>query len=366
MTLPVILVLPFGVVGGAERWALGILDAGPALDVEAVVLGDGPLVAVLRDRGVPVSVLPTGPHPLAIAATSLRLTARFRRSAPGTVVWANGIKSAAAAAPAGRLARTPVVWAKHDRSFDTRLARPLGRLVSRVVAVSDDIAAPVGRPDTVVVPPPLPSRPAEPADAAARFWAERLPAGPQRWAATVGRLVSYKGIDTAIRALAEPAAAGWGLAVVGEEDPAEPGERARLARLAADLGVADRVAFTGAVPDAGRWFAGLDAVLVLTGRDAAGFGGEGWSTVALEALWAGVPLVGTPEGAPVAAATGEVVAPGDAAAVAEALARLGTPDARAHARRAGPAALAEHPDRGQVADRFVAVLTAAGAPGRRR
>ncbi|HYM25795.1 MAG TPA: glycosyltransferase, partial [Vicinamibacterales bacterium] len=61
----------------------------------------------------------------------------------------------------------------------------------------------------------------------------------------VSRLTPHKRVDLLVRALAEPAARGIKAVVAGDGE-----ERAGLARLAADLGVADRVQFTGRIADA--------------------------------------------------------------------------------------------------------------------
>jgi glycosyltransferase involved in cell wall biosynthesis len=60
----------------------------------------------------------------------------------------------------------------------------------------------------------------------------------------VSRLTGLKRADLAIRALAEPSAAGATLAIGGEGE-----ERGALERLAADLSVAGRVRFTGRLTD---------------------------------------------------------------------------------------------------------------------
>ncbi|HEX9375673.1 MAG TPA: glycosyltransferase [Actinomycetota bacterium] len=364
--LSVLLVSSFGVVGGAERYVLRMLDAGPRLRVRALLLGEGPLETELAGRGVPVEVWPTGPGPAAMARQAARLAARLRRSAT-EAVWANGVKAAAVAVPAARLAGVPVVWVKHDRSFDARLAGPLGRLADRVVAVSSDAAEATGRSDAVLIPPPRPPAPAPPAEAR-RFWARRgIPTGDAPTVAMAGRLVPYKGVDDAIRALAHPRAGGWRLVVVGEDDYSAPGETERLRGLAARTGVAGRVVFAGGVPDAGRWFAAFEAVAVLTRTDERGFGGEGFSLSALEGLLAGLPVVATgPRWMEEAAAGGGavIVEPGDPPSVAAALAGLDEPAVRRRMGRAGRALAGAHPDQIVSAGRLASVFREAAArPG---
>lgn len=359
--LQVFLVAPFGHIGGAESWLLAMLDATDRLTVTAVLLADGELATALRTRGVDVTVLPTGPGPAQQLRSSLRLRRRLRRSS-ADVVWANGVKAAAVALPAARLAGIPAVWVKHDFSFDARLAQPLARLADAVVATSTELLAATRRADGIVIEPPRPGEPAGRA-AAQRFWADHgVEPSELLTVAMLGRLVAYKGVDDALRALVD--ASEWRLVVIGADDPAAPGEQARLTELAEAAGVGDRVCFTGAVPGAGAQVAAFDAVAVLT-RSEGAFGGEGYGIAALEAMVAGVPVIATT--GPVAARLGDAgvaVDPGDVAAVSAALRQLGDPAARDAMGHAAVAATAGQPSAAAAADRFAAVLAAAaGRPG---
>ena len=100
----------------------------------------------------------------------------------------------------------------------------------------------------------------------------------------VGRLIPVKGCDVFLRALADMRRTGWVARVVGDGS-----ERASLEALAEDLGLADRVRFLGAVPDAARLFDGLD-LFVLSSRS------EGTPMVLLEAMGAGVAVAATDVG----------------------------------------------------------------------
>lgn len=363
--LRVTIVFTAGVLGGAERWALDLLDATDRLDATAVVLGPGgPLRQELERRGVPVETVASGATPAALVCSAHALAHVLKRRRPD-VVLANGSKAALCAVVAGLRAQVRVVWARHDFARDRLLGRRLARRVDAVVASSQALLDTIGASGSVITP----ARPALQPDTreeAEAFWALQEPGliGAGRTAAIVGRVDAFKGHDSAIGALASSRAAGWRLAVVGDDDPSDPGATARLRRLAADLGVADRVIFCGAVPDAGRHLGAFDAVVVATppppsGREA--FGGEGYGIVVMEALLAGVPVVCDPS-VPAAALVPAAVEPlseSTPEAVAAALAAVSSRAAEAAVtagdlwERLPPAAL--------QADRLASVLAATAA-----
>jgi glycosyltransferase involved in cell wall biosynthesis len=101
----------------------------------------------------------------------------------------------------------------------------------------------------------------------------------------VGRLVSIKGPDVFLRALAgisgDPS---WRASMVGDGP-----EHGRADELVRSLGLTGRVDLHGAIPDAERLFPAFD-VLVLSSRS------EGMPMVVLEAIASGVPVVATAVG----------------------------------------------------------------------
>jgi glycosyltransferase involved in cell wall biosynthesis len=362
--LRVLVVSPYATLGGAESWLLRLLDATDRLLPEVVLLQDGPFRSELERRGLHVTVHQVGARPVDLPAPIAWLTRELRRRRPD-VVLANGVKAQLVAGPAARLAAVPVVWAKHDHSFD-RLAPYAGRLADAVVAAAPELGEAVGRADVVVVPPPRPDRePASRAEAR-RFFADLgVPLGDAPTLVLPGRLVPYKGVDDAIEALTRPAAAGWRLVVIGDDDASSPGEGERLRGLAADAGVSERVRFVGRVPDVAHWLAAFDALGVFTkpgGRRTPGK--EGFGTSAFEAMCAGVPVVGVTGGAVVrrlAGVAGRGVPPADPAAIGAALGELSDPEVRRAAGEAARELVADHPTAAETADLLAGTMACAAA-----
>jgi phosphatidylinositol alpha-1,6-mannosyltransferase len=139
----------------------------------------------------------------------------------------------------------------------------------------------------------------------------------------VARLESYKGIDTALRAVARVRKEGIDLhyAVVGA------GKRAAFRKLADDLKIADVVRFVGPVPDADLP-ALYNAAQVYIGvsRQAEGTRIEGFGIALSEAAACGLPVIAGQSGGLAEAVqdgeTGLVVDPDSADAVVQALGRV--------------------------------------------
>ncbi|MCL7425868.1 glycosyltransferase [Streptomyces sp. YS415] len=350
--LRVTVVAPYGVVGGAELWLLSLLDVTDRLDVNAVLLADGPLRDEFARRGIPFATRPTGRSAGALAGTAAWLFHRLRTARPD-VVLANGVKAATVAAPAARLAGVPCVWAKHDHSFDGPLTRALAALTDMCIGTEPGLVAASRHPRPVEVPVPAPSGTALPRTAAREQLVRRGArlGDDERLLLTISRLVSYKGVDDAVAALARPGGEQWRLAVVGPEDPSDPGERRRLTRLAEELGVADRVDFAGWIEEAWRVIPAADSVAVLTKPDGTGPGQEAFGGTAIEAMLNGVPVITTGPGSvadrvagPASVPPGGIaVPPADPAKVADALGRLADPGFRAAMGRAGLLRTAANP-----------------------
>ncbi len=154
----------------------------------------------------------------------------------------------------------------------------------------------------------------------AAIGAARTPGGPRRYVA-VGRLSGQKNMTLLVDAFAQAAAPGDTLTIVGEG-----GDRAKLERQIARLGLGDRVALPGhgAVAPA---LAAAD-VFVLSSDY------EGVPAVVIEALASGLPVVATDCSVSMASLIGDfgaLVPVGDAAALAAAMRRAQPLDAAARA-----------------------------------
>lgn len=104
---------------------------------------------------------------------------------------------------------------------------------------------------------------------------------------SVGHLIERKGHDRVIEAFALRARSGVAtpdLVIIGEGP-----ERQTLTRLAARLGVADRVHLAGALPQSSLplYYSGAEALILASSR-------EGWANVLLEAMACGTPVVASP------------------------------------------------------------------------
>ena len=313
----------------------------PALkDVDAhVILGErGPLVQRLRDSGISVEVMPMRARardlhkedvrplhlPLAAAADAMayswRLSRKLRHLRPD-IVHANTLKSVLYGSLAGRLARIPVLWHARDRvendylpTAAVRMVRLAARILpTRVIANSEATLASLHlvRPGIVVgstvVPDPTLSVERADNHAPSAFTAGIL-----------GRLAPWKGQDVFLRAFAEAFPNGdarakvMGAALFGEDAYAQ-----RLVTVAQELGIADRVEFTGFVDQPYRELRDLD-VLVHCSTVAEPFG-----QVIVEGMAAGLPVVATEGGGPAEViepgVSGILVPPNDIRALADAL-----------------------------------------------
>jgi glycosyltransferase involved in cell wall biosynthesis len=265
-------------------------------DVDPVVLlvEDGPLRARLGALGIQTWVAggyDGRPRPAALARFTRSLLALLKRTEPDVVI-AFGLKGAFMGAPACRIARVPIVWRKVDFSLDQTLARPLALAVDGVISVSDAVAEALGplRAGKLlgVVGPPVRLDP-------------DLRVVPNRDPLTIGTLATLtpiKGQAHIVEAagLLSREFPGLRVLLAGSSTPDYPDYPETLERLAAEVGVGDRLELVGFVEDVGKTLGRLTVFVNATYRDGRGFGGEGLGGAILEAGWAGLPVVVTTGG----------------------------------------------------------------------
>lgn len=175
---------------------------------------------------------------------------------------------------------------------------------------------------------------------------------------SVGHLIPSKGHHLVIEALA--GVSGAQLVIVGDGP-----EKPRLQQLALDLGVADRIRWTGTLqqPELARHYARADVTVLASAR-------EGMPNVLLESLACGTPVIATKVGGCAEIITtpqaGVLMEHGDAAGVVAAYHRLVAQHpcregARAHAERFAWAPTVER--MAQLFSHLVDQRRAAGSPG---
>ncbi len=334
------------IVSGAEHSLLTLIDGLPQEVVAGLACPEGPLAMMARERGVEV-------HPVRGTAGSLRLhpwhtsvavaeialsgiqVAQAARRSGASVVHANSLRAGLVAGVGHRLHRHGLVVHVRDCPPDSTTTRLIRRLIAaeadQVVAISEYVAAhfrgEVPRRD---IPMQVIDDPID----FAHFRADLRGAEASRSPADapllviVGQISSWKGHDTAIRALHDlrnhhPNAR---LTIVGEVKFAGANTRfdnrgylAELHRLVEDLGLAGAVEFVGEREDVPEIMAHADVVLVPSIEEPFG------RTVA-EAMAVGTPVVATTVGGPAEViedgTTGLLAPPGDPLAWSEAISRI--------------------------------------------
>jgi len=366
----VVYVSPHAHLGGAERVTTDLVALHDRAVVEPVVvfLAPGPLVDAVGRIGVPVDVLPAPRLREVLAARQFRRALATRLTelgadlVHGVMAWGH-----AYAGPAARRAGIPAVWYQHNIPARTRALDLLAALTpaARILANSELTARAQRRinprriPIEVVRPGTLlPEAPREQRRARGRA-ALGLEDG-HFVAVQVARLVPGKGHPTFLAAARSLCNARPDVRVViagaALFDP-EADYAAALRRLAADLGIADRVRFVGGE---------VDASLVLGAADVAVHvpdGVESYGLAVVEAMAAGAAVVAADGGAVremvEPGTTAVLVPPGDAEKLAAALVALhDSPEDRARMIGAALTAARERFDARLVTRRVEAVYRA--------
>lgn len=339
-------------VSGAEHSLLTLMEAMPREKVAGIACPPGDLADRAEAMGLAV-------YPLPELRASLRVTPRnlptmgwrtlrgviavrkAARRAKATVIHANSTRASLLAGYAHSLGGPPVVAHIRDALPCGRLSLRLNRAVRRraqhIVALSNYVADAFavgndrGAPISVVDNPVKLGRflnGKQDAEGLRDLWGN----GDAPLLGIIGQITSWKGHDTAVRALAllsdHPDAR---LLVVGGIKFADSSTRldnrgflADLEQEITELGLDDRIVFTGERHDIPAVLAALDAVLVPSH-------GEPFGRTVAEAMVAGTPVIASADGGPAEiidhGITGLLVPPGEPAEWARAIGYvLGNPD----------------------------------------
>lgn len=285
-----------GGLGGAERVVQMLATAQRARGIDAhvgaIITGPAPLVdrylTSLADAGVPTRAVRV---PARAYGRERTLVRRVAADVAPDVVHTHGYRADVVDGGALRDGAAALVATAHgftaggprNRAYEwvqRRAFRRFDAVVGVSPATADALRRSGVRADHVhmVINGWLPGAPPLPRDDARRALGLPLDAFVVGW---VGRLSAEKGPDVFTRALPPLRDLPLQAAVLGDGV-----ERARLVELAARLGVAPRMRWHGAVPDAAHLFRAFD-VLVNSSRM------EGTPIVLLEAMAAGTPIVAT-------------------------------------------------------------------------
>jgi glycosyltransferase involved in cell wall biosynthesis len=271
-------------IGGSERHLLTLLPALAERGIEPIFVGlDDPAWSATDFYGglqVPAVriVSPRDFDPL--------LLVRLARTLRADIVHTHLVHADVYGGLAARLRGTHLVSTKHnDDPFRVGpfrfVERGLSHLTDRIVTITDALHS--FTVERVGVSPDKVETIHYGLDGVPEAWGVNPPdevPGGARVLLAVARLTDQKGIDIAIRALAE-LPDDTVLVVLGDGP-----ERAALVRLARELGLERRVFLLGRVPDVGAWL-GRATLLVHPAR------WEGFGLAVLEAMLAGLPVVAT-------------------------------------------------------------------------
>ena len=297
--------------GGSERYLAALVGGlPPDVETDVVALEDGALAIDLA-----ADVIPTGARSPALLLAATRLRRHLSKVRPD-VVHANGVKAALVSVLATGGWGPPIVWVKHDFSWDGWLAKAIGRRCRLIVGVSHAVVAGLPTGKVRVVSPGI-TEPVVDVEDARRTVDSIVPSRPVF--ALVGRFHPVRGHLELVAAAAHLPQGSF--LFVGGDDESQPGWRARVVAAVDTAGLTDRVVMLGHREDALVLLAGSDVAVLPTVADERGMGEEGFGLVAVEAMAVGTPVVGYRSGAlpEVLGECGLVVPSGDRTALAQAM-----------------------------------------------
>jgi glycosyltransferase involved in cell wall biosynthesis len=336
-------------MSGGEIALLRLLPHLTRVDAHVILGEDGPLADRMRASGVAVEILPLAPRvrtlrkdrvlsprrlPIGAMVSaglySVRLAKRLREIKPD-LVHSNSLKSGVYGSVAARLAGVPLVWHVRDRIARDYLPpgavwliRAMTRYFAAEVIVNSASTMQTLRRDSEpaiihsVLPEVLDPQPVSPVRSNSP---ERPTFG------MIGRVAPWKGQHVFLEAFArafpdgQEQAAFVGRAMFGEDAYEE-----QLHRLAARLGVADRVEFRGFRENVWAELSGFVVVVHASITD------EPFGQVIIEAQAAGKPIVASNGGGPAELITdgvdGRLFEPGDIDGLSAILRELATDPAQ--------------------------------------
>jgi glycosyltransferase involved in cell wall biosynthesis len=283
-------------LGGGERYLEGLVGLlGSGWVRRVVALEHGPFAERLG-----ADVVPTGGRWPSIFASARRLRRLLQRDRPD-VVHANGIKAALVTVLATVGTRLPVVWVKHDFSYDGPLARLVARRARLVVAVSAALTETFGPeppPKVRVVHTGVEDSGVDRVTARNHLLEVLGAPEPEAVVALAGRLHPVKGHEELLAAAPEvlDRFPRTRLAFIGGEDPSTRAYATRLRGRVRALGLEHAVTFLGHRTDAIELLAGCEVAVIPSVRVNARMGREGFPLTGLELLEVGTPIVGYADG----------------------------------------------------------------------
>ncbi|WP_398465245.1 glycosyltransferase [Tardiphaga sp.] len=333
----VLFVCHTGSISGAELVLIDLVR--PWAGQSALLFEDGPLHAALSACGLNVAISRWGnglndvrrdssfAKVVPVVSAMYGIVAEVARFARRhDVVYANSQKAFVLSAIAAKLVRRPLIWHLHDiispahfgsmqRRVQVLLANHCtARVVVPSKAAADAFIAEGGRKDLVaIVPNGLDIAPEAQSPAEIRRELN-LPQG-----ALVGvfsRLAEWKGQHVVLEALANTP--GVSCIIAGSALFGEEAYEQRLRQMVRDLALGERVHFLGQRSDVPRLMRAVDAVIHPS------IDPEPFGRTLVEAMLADVPVIATDAGAASdileGGRAGTLVPPGDAVALAQAIA----------------------------------------------
>jgi glycosyltransferase involved in cell wall biosynthesis len=307
-----------GVVSGAERSLLALIENLPSEVEPCLACPPGPLAELARERGLSIATVPGTDgslrlHPVHTARALLDLlraalaVRRQARRAGIDLVHANTSRAGLVATTVSRLGGSPAIVHVRDRLPPGAISDTILRILvngARVVIANSHYTAdrfPSGRAEVRVIDNPVDVESLAALKLDRTAPRARLGLEPDAVVlAVIGQITPWKGQELAIRVasqlseLERPVR----LLIVGSAKFVSPGTRfdnrayeQHLRRLAGSLGVADTVSFLGEREDVPEILAATDLLLAPSWE-------EPFGRSVVEAMAMGVPVIATNIGGP--------------------------------------------------------------------